>query len=65
MMQSGSLAVDGAPGRTYRIEVSDRLGRDAVWVQERTVTLGEERNTAVLATESNGVTRYYRALIGQ
>jgi hypothetical protein len=65
MMQAGSLAVDGAPGATYRIEASERLGAGAVWVEERTVTLGDERNIAVLATQTNAPMRFYRAVVGQ
>ncbi|HUS37550.1 MAG TPA: hypothetical protein VM680_19535 [Verrucomicrobiae bacterium] len=65
MMREGSLAVDGAPGATYRIEASEQLGADAVWVEERTVTLGDERNIAVFATQTNAAARFYRAVVGQ
>lgn len=65
MLRAGSLAVDGAPGATYRVEGSDRLGAGAVWVEERMVTLGDERDIAVLATQTNSAARFYRAVVGQ
>ena len=64
MSRAGSLAVDGRPGTSYRIEVRDGFGANAGWRLQEEVTLGAERTSGVFAADTNGVMRFYRAVVG-